>query len=315
MPTDPVYYKLDVPDGQRQTVETLAKRICRKHGINCANILLTNVAFPEEQVIDTQYLPYLSSIPPDVAAILPAIPTLGFLVAQFGNIIIIPEWLVDIYGAAHGDREAATRRVKHLVERIGQVILPEMFRRSARELRVRLEEAQFTVMTNAFLEVLSYRNTPLDIESVADHVRLQHPDGSREMASPKAWGEYVLWRWAEVETVRNTMAQVSLMPYFPVIQIEAIPPEGEPARLWMYPPSEHLVLPRSRRRPPVMDRPAFWERATRAYWEFVADNIHPPTQAEVAKKIGLARSTFSEYLKEYEMPWPPPYPGASFLNP
>jgi hypothetical protein len=117
MLTDPVYYKPYVRDSQRQTVETLAKRICRKHGTNRANILLTNVAFPEEQVIDTQYLSYLSSIPPDVAAILPAMPTLEFLVAEFGHIIIIPEWLVDIYDAAHGTREAATRRAKHLAER------------------------------------------------------------------------------------------------------------------------------------------------------------------------------------------------------
>jgi hypothetical protein len=57
-------------------------------------------------------------------------------ISRFGNIIVLPQWLIDIYGAAHGDRGAASRRVKHLVERIDQVILPEMFRRKAAELRV-----------------------------------------------------------------------------------------------------------------------------------------------------------------------------------
>jgi hypothetical protein len=50
MPTDLPYYTRAVPDDQKQAVETLA-------GINRATLLVTTVAFPEEQVIDASYLP------------------------------------------------------------------------------------------------------------------------------------------------------------------------------------------------------------------------------------------------------------------
>jgi hypothetical protein len=193
------------------------------------------------------------------------------------------------------------------VDRVGQVILPEMFRRKSLELRVSLSEAQNTVMTDAFLEVLSYRNNLLDLESVADHVRLQRPDGTRENASPTSFGEYVLWRWAEVETIRNTMAQLSLLPYSPVIQIEAVPPDGEPAGLWMYPPSEHLILPRGRGRPrgPAMDKGQFRREYPEIYLYLLQRDGQRPSRLKVAAELGLSERTFRSYLKGSSLSWPP----------
>jgi hypothetical protein len=307
MPVDSPYYTPDVPDDQKQAVAALAAQIRRKHGIDSAALLLTDAAFSEEQVIDASFLCSLRSGPPEATSQFPAISTLEALVSQCGNIIVLPEWLIDIYGAAHGDRGAASRRVKHLVERLDRVIHPGMFGRPAQELRMRPDEARQVVMADAFLEVLSYRNEELEMESAEDQVRLQYPDGMRETASPKEFGEYVLWRWAEVEAIRATMAQLSLTPYSPVILIEAIPPEGEPAHLWMQPPSEHLVLPR---------RPGgrsvgtdefggtpggFLARVREPIQELLAKGQYP-SMARVAAQTGLSEDTLSRGRIKHRYP-------------
>jgi hypothetical protein len=114
MPTDGIYYTPDVPDDQKQAVKAIANLVCPEDGIESVFPLLTNTELPQELVINASNLPDVAS---STAVSPEMLGTLESLVSQFTNILIIPEWRINLDGAIRGDRGAAYRLVEPLAER------------------------------------------------------------------------------------------------------------------------------------------------------------------------------------------------------
>jgi hypothetical protein len=319
MPPGPVHHILPVPDEHQQAVQAIIDMICLEDGIESAFPLLTNAELSQEQLINASNLTEISEWLTASFAVSLEKATLEPLVSQFSNVLIIPLWGINLDGAIRGERRAAYHLVEPLVERklVNQYLPAEHFQERAEQTGVSAEQARLNLLADAMLEVVTHRNERMFLRSVKDSQLLRYLGDRPQTLTPNSIDEYTLWRWAESEAVKKAEALLYGCPYQPELTIEAIPREGEPVRLLFPFSGKSIVLPRSRQRSRVMDPYTFRERASRAYWKFVAANSHPPTQAEVAKEIGLARSTFSEYLREpeYEMSWPPPHPGQSSLKP
>jgi hypothetical protein len=306
MPTDGIYYTPDVPDDQKQAVKAIANLVCSEDGIESVFPLLTNTELPQELVINASNLPDVAS---STAVSPEMLGTLESLVSQFTNILIIPEWRINLDGAIRGDRGAAYRLVEPLAERdlVNQYLPAEHFRERAEQIGISAEQARLDLLTDAMLEVVQYGQQMMFIRSAKDSELLRHPDGRPDLGSPSDIEEYTFWRWAECEAVKNAEALLYGCRYAPQLTIEAIPPDGEPARLWMPFSGEPLVLARGRGGRPLRSdsfggaREGFLARVSPAIVALQADSKHPSVE-KVAEFLGISEDTLIRARKQYQFP-------------
>jgi hypothetical protein len=304
MPPDSVYYTPDVPDDQKEAVKVIADLVCYEDGIESVFPLLTNDDLSQELVINESNLPELTSF----TSVSLEIGSLESLVTQFSNILIIPLWRINLEEVICGDRRAAYHLVEPLLEResVNQYLPAEHFRERAEQTGVSAEQARLDVLADAMLEVVTYRDERMFLESVKDSRLLRDPDGRPRTFTPNDIDEYTLWRWAESEAVKKAEALLYGCRYHPELTIEAIPRDGEPVRLWMPFSGEFLVLLRGLGRPEGSDefggtRPGFLARIRPVIVALLADGQHA-SMAQVTKQTGLSEDTLRRARKKYEFP-------------
>ena len=312
MPPEAIYYTPDVPDDQRQVVQAITDMICPEYGIDSAFPLLTNNDLGQELVINASNLPDLASLlpEPDFTSLLPAMELITSLVSQFSNVLIIPLWRVNLEGANLSDRGAAYRLVEPLVEResVNKRLPAEHFRERAEQTGVSADQARLDLLTDAMLEVLTHRNEEMFLKSVKDSQPLRDPDDDRPvLLAPSDIEEYTLWQWAESEAVKAAEARLYTRPYPPELTIEAIPPDGEPFRLWLPFSSESFDPPRGHGgRPPGVYR--FQTEQAVLHWlspyvnAILEDNRYP-SLAAVAGQMGRHEDSIRHHLHRFGLDW------------
>jgi hypothetical protein len=307
MPPNSVYCIFPIPDEHQQAVQAIIDTICLEDRIESAFPVLTNAELPQERVINKSDLPEIYEWLAVSFALSIEMGTLEALVAQYTNILIIPEWRINLERAINGERGGAYRLVETLVERksVNQSLPVEHLCDRAEQTGVSAEQARLDLLTDAMLEVLQHGHQMMFIRS-KDGELLRDHDKRPVLGSPSDIEEYTLWRWAEGEAVKKGEALLYDCPYAPQLTIEAIPPNGEASRLWLPFSGESLVLPRGLGRPEGSDEfggtPEGFLARTRPV---IADLLAKGSRAsmsQVAKQTGLSEDTLRRARIKYGYP-------------
>lgn len=311
-------YSRETPDDQKPVVRAIARYIFLQEGIHSAvasitdrklpNVLLLKaVNRPSELAVKLSALDRLPPLAPREAPSLPS-PKLPESAAEvFSNILLIPQWSVDLAQATRGDLGAlgaAARYVEGMLNsglrsHIKQLLPVRDFRKKARQRRCSLEDARSIEMWKALIKVLSLLSEPLVAKVVSASVAVKNADGSIKAIPPGALDINAFRQWLAVATIEATRDLLNGTPITPDILVREVPADGGPPMLWWFPElaPEHRGRPVGSGEYPTPED--FHAAERKAISEFREREGRKPGGEDIAEGMHLSRRRYYELKSQY----------------
>jgi hypothetical protein len=228
--------------------------------------------------------------------------------------IVIPVFHPDPYWQdfeaveQYGDRNAAQRLAQ------GIPWHPKGWVKKALALRAKTEGKGIDALclealTESLLCVVAHMRRLVPVKTEADGLLLTS-DGTPSIVRPEDLPVELAMEWVRQETARGAELWLFGLPYTPDIILEKHPAEGEEPQLRIFTVAEPRRLSSAKRqgRPlgsTVFTEDLFQRRYINAYLKLYSESFGRPSQLKVAGELGIDERTLRNYLRRYNLWWPP----------